>query len=173
LPQEAVAALPEKKGECRIELDGDAYLPDDYVEMPAERVAIYRRLAEAKTLSDIEMVQEELIDRFGRLPEAAENLMGLVSLKLLGTKLGLRSLQIAPRQVLGIFSENGHPQKGEPLKQWIGSMVQRAAAPFEFVQWPGFGIRLPIPKPQQPLPLTLKFLRSFFEEEQSGEAKTK
>jgi transcription-repair coupling factor (superfamily II helicase) len=48
LPQEAVAALPEKKDECRVELEGDAYLPDDYVEMPAS-AAIYRRLAEAKT----------------------------------------------------------------------------------------------------------------------------
>jgi len=171
LPQEAGAALSEKKDECRVELDSDAYLPDDYVEIPAERVAIYRRLAEAKKLSDIEMVQEELIDRFGRLPEAAENLMGLASLKLLGTKLGLRSLQIAPRQSLGIFAPNGHPPKGEPMKQWIGSMVQRAAAPFEFVQWPAFGIRLPIPKPQRPLPLTLKFLRSLLKEEQTGAAK--
>jgi hypothetical protein len=107
------------------------------------------------------------------LPEAAENLMGLASLKLLGTKLGLRSLQIAPRQALGIFGENGRPPKGEPLKQWIGSMVQRAAVAFEFVQWPGFGFRLPVPKPQRALPLTLKLLRSLVKEEQIGEPKTK
>ncbi len=168
-PQEAIAAVSEKKEECRVELDGDAYLPDDYVEMPAERVAIYRRLAEAKKLSDIAAVQEELADRFGRLPEAAENLLGLANLKLLGTALGLKSLQIASRQSLGVFAENGRPQKGEPLKQWIGSMVQRAAAPFEFIQRPGLGFRLPVPKPQKALPLTLKFLRSLVLEEKLGE----
>ncbi|MCI0695333.1 transcription-repair coupling factor [candidate division KSB1 bacterium] len=168
-PQEAIAAISEKKEECRVELDGDAYLPDDYVEMPAERVAIYRRLAEAKKLSDIAAVQEELADRFGRLPEAAENLLGLGNLKLMGTALGLKRLQIASRQSLGIFAENGRPTKGEPMKQWIGSMVQRAAAPFEFIQRPDFGFRLPVPKPQKALPLTLKFLRSLVPEEKLGE----
>jgi len=160
MPQEAIAAVAEKKEECRVELDGDAFLPEDYVAMPAERVAIYRRLAEAKKLADIQSVQEELADRFGRLPEAAENLLGMASLKIIGTALGLKSLQIAPRQSLGIFGENGRPAKGEPMKQWIGSMVQRAAVPFEFVQRPGFGVRLPISKQQKALPLTLKFLRS-------------
>jgi hypothetical protein len=52
-------------------------------------------------------------------------------------------------------------------------MVQRAALPFEFVQWPGFGVRLPIPKQQRALPLTLRFLRSLLKEEQIEEAKTK
>jgi len=183
LPHEAIAAAAERKEECRVELDDDAYLPDDYVEMPAERVAIYRRLAEAKKLAEIEAVQEELADRFGRLPEAAENLLGMASLKLLGTALGLKNLQITPRQSLGIFGENpasplydfkgkAGPIKGEPIKQWLGSMVQRAAMPFEFVQWPGLGVRLPIPKPQRALPLTLKFLKSLLKDEQTGEVKT-
>jgi len=171
-PQEAVAAVSEKKEECRVELDGDAYLPDDYVEIPAERVAIYRRLAEAKKISEIEAVREELADRFGRLPEAAENLLGMASLKLIGTALGLRSLQITARQSLGIFGENGpgSPLKSfkegrrEPMKQWLGSMVHRAALPFEFVQQPGLGVRLPIPKPERALPVTLKFLKSLLQE---------
>ena len=173
MPSEAIAAVAEKKEECRVELDGDAYLPDDYVAMPAERVAIYRRLAEAKKLDEIQSVQEELADRFGRLPEPAENLLGMASLKIIGTALGLKSLQIAPRQSLGIFGENGRPAKGEPMKQWIGSMMQRAAVPFEFVQWPGFGVRLPIPKLQKALPLTLKFLRSLLIDAPVIDMKTK
>lgn len=171
MPQTAVA-VSEKKEECRVELEDDAYLPDDYVEYPAERVAIYRRLAEAKNLADIAAVRDELADRFGRLPEAAENLLGMANLKLMGTALGLRSLQIAPRQSLAIFGGNKRPAKGEPMKQWLGSMLQRAAVPFEFVQWPDLGMRLPIPKSQRALPLTLKFLRSLLEE-QTGDVKTK
>ncbi|MDZ7291015.1 MAG: transcription-repair coupling factor [candidate division KSB1 bacterium] len=176
LPQEAIPELGERREECRVEMDGDAYLPADYVEIPAERVAIYRRLAEAKKLSEIEAVREELADRFGRLPEAAENLLGLASLKILGTALGLRRLQIAPRQSMGIFGEyphvfsnssNGRPgQRGEPLKQWIGLMVQRAVMPFEFIQRPSLGFRLPVPKPHSALPVTLKFLQGWLTEEQ-------
>jgi transcription-repair coupling factor (superfamily II helicase) len=114
-------------------------------------------------------VQEELADRFGRLPEAAENLLGLANLKLMGTTLGLKRLQITVRQSLGLFAENGRPTKGEPMKQWVGSMMQRAAVPFEFIQRPDLGFRLPVPRPQKALPLTLKFLRSLVPAEKLGE----
>jgi hypothetical protein len=95
--------------------------------------------------------------------------LGLANLKLLGTALGLKRLQITMRQSVGIFAENGRPTKGEPMKQWAGSMMQRAAAPFEFIQRPDLGFRLPVPKPQKALLLTLKFLRSLVPEEKLGE----
>jgi transcription-repair coupling factor (superfamily II helicase) len=164
LPEVVVPQLPEKRDECRVELEGDAYLPEDYVDLPAERVAIYRRLAEAKTFAEIGAVREELADRFGRLPEAAENLLGMASLKLLGTALGLRSVQVLSRQSIGIFAENGRPNQGEPFKNWVGSMVQRAAVPFEFIQRPGLGFRLNVKKQERALPMTLKLLRSLVDE---------
>jgi transcription-repair coupling factor (superfamily II helicase) len=148
-------------------------LPEDYVDLPVERVAIYRRLAEAKKLVEVEAIREELADRFGRLPEAAENLLGLVSLKLLGTALGLRSLRVFSKESVGIFSENGRPQKGEPLKKWIGSMVERATRPFEFIsdfpsskikEGRSLGFRLPISEKENVLPHTVKFLRSLVTE---------
>jgi len=51
-----------------------AILPENYVEDTMERMKIYRRLANAKTAEEVDDVKKEMIDRFGKMPESAENL---------------------------------------------------------------------------------------------------
>ncbi len=152
--------LPIEHEQCKVELDEDAFLPEDYVSRAEERVAIYRRVAEAQNLKEIEAITEELRDRFGRLPGPAQNLLGLASVRLLGTRLGLRSLRILTKDSYGIFAEEARPQQGEPFKNWVGSIVQRAAVPIEFFQNGGLGFRMRVPKGQYSLPATVKLLAS-------------
>ncbi|NUO79338.1 transcription-repair coupling factor [candidate division KSB1 bacterium] len=146
--------------QCKVELDEDAFLPEDYVSRAEERVAIYRRVAEAQNLKEIEAITEELRDRFGRLPGPAQNLLGLASVRLLGTRLGLRTLRILTKESFGVFSDEVRPQQGEPFKNWVGSIVQRAAVPIEFFQNGGLGFRMRVPKGQYSLPATVKLLAS-------------
>ncbi len=95
---------------------GDFSLTADWSAAPAERVAIYRHLAEAKKLLEIEAIAEELKDRFGRLPVPAQNLLGLASARLLGTMLGLRSLRILSRESFAVFAPEVTPAPGEPFR---------------------------------------------------------
>lgn len=152
--------LPVEHEPCKVELDEDAFLPEDYVSRAEERVAIYRRVAEAQNLKEIEAITEELRDRFGRLPGPAQNLLGLASVRLLGTRLGLRTLRILTKDSYGVFAEEARPQQGEPFKNWVGSIVQRAAVPIEFFQNGGLGFRMRVPKGQYSLPATVKLLAS-------------
>ncbi|MFQ5753263.1 MAG: transcription-repair coupling factor, partial [bacterium] len=63
-------SLPEF--ETQVEIDSDAYLPDRYIQSGSERVDIYRRLTECKTLEQMDDLRLEIVDRFGRLPEPVE-----------------------------------------------------------------------------------------------------
>jgi transcription-repair coupling factor (superfamily II helicase) len=135
-------AVEEKLPECRVDYEGDAYLPDDFVEIPAERVNIYRRLAEAKTVDDVNRIRDELRDRFGRLPDATAGLMAMVKLRLLGSRAGLRSLHISDKLMVGYFADESTNGRGEQFNKWLGSMVRHATAPFEFLQDRGIGFRL-------------------------------
>ncbi|MGH7492441.1 MAG: transcription-repair coupling factor [bacterium] len=161
--------LPVQHDECKVELDGDAYLPDDYVSLPTERVAIYRHLAEAKKLSEIEAIAEELKDRFGRLPVPAQNLLGLASVRLLGTILGLRNLRIFSRESFAIFAEEVTPAPGETFKKWVNSLLNRAPYKLEFFQNGGLGFRLRVPKGETGLPATVRLLASLTEGERHRE----
>ncbi|MFQ5863746.1 MAG: transcription-repair coupling factor [bacterium] len=130
--------------ETQIDIDLDAYLPENYVEIASERVNIYRRLTETKNMEEIDEIRLELVDRFGRLPESVENLLGFVSLRILGAKLGLRNISVNGENVQAVFGPHLLKDDGEPFKKWIGSMVENASRPFEFFQNDGLGIRMKI-----------------------------
>ncbi len=64
-----------------INLSATALLPDDYVADVCDRLVFYRRIATATDLNELSAIRVELIDRFGDLPEAAQCLFGIHSLR--------------------------------------------------------------------------------------------
>jgi transcription-repair coupling factor (superfamily II helicase) len=77
-----VAAVEEPK-DVRIDLPVDAHLPPDYIGSDRLRLEGYRRLAAAPDDAGIAAVVEELVDRYGPLPEPAQRLVALARLRLL------------------------------------------------------------------------------------------
>jgi transcription-repair coupling factor (superfamily II helicase) len=79
LLESAVRALtnqPERPlFDCSVELGWRAYLPRDYVLAPRLKLELYRRLSRLRTLNHLADFRQEMIDRFGPLPRAAENLL--------------------------------------------------------------------------------------------------
>ncbi len=98
LLEEAVAAAkgePQERAEARpviVELTLDAYLPSEYVMDEIERVDLYRRASGLGSLAEVGDLAEELVDRFGELPEPARNLLGLSRVKLLARETGASSV---------------------------------------------------------------------------------
>jgi transcription-repair coupling factor (superfamily II helicase) len=73
----------------RIDLPIPVRLPEDYVPDTWLRLKMYRRLAELNSMSEIDEMETELIDRFGPLPGVAENLMYQLRLKALARDAGV------------------------------------------------------------------------------------
>ncbi len=90
--REVRGELVEEAPEITIDLDADAYLPDQYVESPGQRIAVYRRLAATQTLDEVRTVVEELRDRYGPLPEPAQNLAEVVRLRVLARRAGVMTI---------------------------------------------------------------------------------
>ncbi|MEO0277473.1 MAG: TRCF domain-containing protein, partial [candidate division WOR-3 bacterium] len=59
--------IEEKKG--KIQVESDIYIPRDYIEDEEVIISIYKRLSEAKNISEIKEIYEEIKDRFGKMPE--------------------------------------------------------------------------------------------------------
>jgi transcription-repair coupling factor (superfamily II helicase) len=75
--------------EVIIEVGLDAFLPNEYVPGSTERFELYRRLYNATDESQIADVEHEIIDRFGPAPQQAQNLFGIVRVRLLASRIGL------------------------------------------------------------------------------------
>jgi transcription-repair coupling factor (superfamily II helicase) len=88
-----------KKIECKIELPLIANLPVEYVNSERLRLDIYRRLAEAQDIESISEIKAELLDRFGAIPQATEELMKVANLRLFARSLGITDISISGKHL--------------------------------------------------------------------------
>ncbi|KUI26753.1 transcription-repair coupling factor [Mycobacterium sp. IS-1742] len=82
-------ATPQESKDVRIDLPVDANLPPDYIGSDRLRLEAYRRLAAAPDDAGIDAVIDELVDRYGPLPEPAQRLVGVARLRLLCRAYGI------------------------------------------------------------------------------------
>lgn len=100
-----------------ISIDMEMQIPSGYIENTAERIAAYRRIAEAETIKDIHGIREELRDRFGLLPQETMNLIETALIKRIGQSLGVRSVAVkGPRAQLDFLPEHVEHEGGEIIK---------------------------------------------------------
>ncbi len=83
----------EEEPECTVSLQVSAFLPDSYVRYPAQRMALYRRIAMIRCREDMEDMADELIDRYGNLPPAAESLLRIAYLRALAVACGMKAVR--------------------------------------------------------------------------------
>jgi transcription-repair coupling factor (superfamily II helicase) len=75
-------------------LDRPAHLPDGYVPDDDVKLDLYRRLARGIESGEIDGLRDELRERFGPLPDAAENLLDMARLRVMGAALGLQNVLV-------------------------------------------------------------------------------
>lgn len=131
--EQAVQALSEGKEpslnqllakQCDVVLNLPALLPDNYIGDVNLRLSLYKRIANCNNSEQITALKSELVDRFGLLPAATENLLKITQIKLRADKLGISKVE-GNVQAIGLeFLPN---TRVEPIKviQLIQQQPQR------------------------------------------------
>ncbi|RZJ95625.1 MAG: DEAD/DEAH box helicase, partial [Brevundimonas sp.] len=81
----------------KLNLASGGGLPEDYVPDATVRINLYARLAQLSTVEDIDALHEEIEDRFGPLPEAAETLLTAARLAVLAMAAGVIEIASGPK----------------------------------------------------------------------------
>jgi len=93
--------------DCALESDIEMYFPDQYVPSDSERMLLYRELdnlANSNRLdADLEAYRKRLIDRFGKIPAVAEELINVVPLRVLGKQLGIEKIMLKQQKMYLYF----------------------------------------------------------------------
>mgnify|MGYP001026060141 FL=1 len=97
LVEEAVRELKgtekeETKEDPFLDLPVSAFIGDDYVSDPRQKIDLYRKINAAMTLEDLRGLEEEFQDRFGDLPEPSRNLLRIARIKILSRDLRASSI---------------------------------------------------------------------------------
>jgi transcription-repair coupling factor (superfamily II helicase) len=84
----------EEVADVKIEIPIDAHVPHDYVAEERLRLEAYKRLAAASTDEEIAAVAEELVDRYGQLPEPVSNLLAVARLRIHARRAGVAEIVV-------------------------------------------------------------------------------
>ena len=93
----------------QITVDAPIMIPEDYVPDLAVRMALYRRLNDAKDKAEIEALAAEMIDRFGDLPSATSNLIKLIEIKHQAITANIAKIDVGARGTLVTFHQDDFP----------------------------------------------------------------
>jgi transcription-repair coupling factor (superfamily II helicase) len=85
--------------EVRIELPVDAHLPHDYIPSERLRLEMYKRLAEVRADDDVDLLLEELVDRYGEPPVEVQSLLIVARFRARARQAGIGEITIAGKNV--------------------------------------------------------------------------
>ena len=94
----------EEEGiECQMDVDFDAYIPESYIPNEEQKLEVYQKISTIGSEEEVDL-KDELIDRYGDLPDKVENLFLVAMLKLSLSKIGVLECKIKRGEILMQFS---------------------------------------------------------------------
>ncbi|VEG29679.1 transcription-repair coupling factor [Actinomyces howellii] len=105
-----VGQEPEVDEDLRVELPVDATIPEDYVPHERLRLEAYTKFAAARSEAEVEDVLDELVDRYGPVPDPVTRLAALARLRSLAAGLGVREIVAQGKSVR--FAPVSLPESG-------------------------------------------------------------
>ena len=96
---EAVLALKgerpeEEQFETVVDCDIDAFIPDGYIKNEYLKLDVYKRISAIETDEEYMDMQDELIDRFGDIPNSVDNLLRIAELKAMAHRAYVTEVNI-------------------------------------------------------------------------------
>jgi len=114
-------AVRELKGEeiedevrASVNLGIDIRIDDEYVPDMAQRLVVYRKVAAARSETEVSEVLGEIRDRYGPLPDSVQNLAAYGRIRVMADKLGLESIDRQGGAVVMKFRDNAQKASHAP-----------------------------------------------------------
>ena len=92
-------SAPDVLDEVRIELPVEAHLPHDYIGSERLRLEMYKRLAEVRADADVDVIAEEMVDRYGEPPQEVLSLQLVARFRARARQAGIREVTLAGKNV--------------------------------------------------------------------------
>jgi transcription-repair coupling factor (superfamily II helicase) len=128
---------------AEVNLHAPALLPEDYLPDVHLRLVLYKRIAAAHDLEALTQLREEIIDRFGALPDSAKRLFSATAIKIRATPLGVRKIDVGPKGARIEFVDKPNVDPGLILK-----LFQSAPRTYRFDGQNRVRILSDMPKPE-------------------------
>lgn len=92
--------------DCQIDTDMELLFPDQYIQSISERMLLYRELDNMETEDALQQFELGLIDRFGKLPKASQELLEVVRLRWVAIEIGIERIILKNKKMICYFVSN-------------------------------------------------------------------
>lgn len=82
----------EEEFETTVDLETDAYIPESYIRNEVQKLDMYKRVALLQTEEELSELQDELIDRFGDIPQSVNRLLEIALIRAVAHKVYVTQL---------------------------------------------------------------------------------
>jgi transcription-repair coupling factor (superfamily II helicase) len=86
------APVAQKPWSTVLDIQLDAYIPGEYIYDSVQKIEIYKKVAVLKSLEEVAELHDELVDRFGDLPESVHHLLAVARLKIYGAMYAIETI---------------------------------------------------------------------------------
>lgn len=111
--KELQGSAPADPTKTSMELKIDAYIPSRYIDSEKQKYEIYRKIAGLETSEEVDELQEELLDRYGDIPQSVLNLMEIAKVKNGASSVGIEQIKEMKEEIRFVFAHNKYL---EPLE---------------------------------------------------------
>jgi transcription-repair coupling factor (superfamily II helicase) len=101
--QQIKGTVVEEEPDPTLHLNVSAFIPEEYVADPHHRLSLYKRLSSSQQVGDLALLNGEIQDRYGVLPEPVERLFEIMQIRVLAKSLRLASIEIKDGTVVVSF----------------------------------------------------------------------
>ena len=91
--------IDEDEFQTMVDMEIDAFIPSSYIRSESQKLEIYKRIAGIETFEECEDMQDELLDRFGDLPKAVQNLLAVAALKIRAHRVYVKEVVEKPGEI--------------------------------------------------------------------------
>jgi len=99
----------------RIRIESDHYFPEEYISSEKERLEIYRKMLEFSDDKEFTQLEQELLDRFGIIPEKAKVAIQYYKLRMLTNKADIKSLKMKKGDIVLEFDNKRLPARSKMM----------------------------------------------------------
>jgi transcription-repair coupling factor (superfamily II helicase) len=128
----------EEEPDPTLRLNVSAFIPEDYVADPHQRLSLYKRLSSSTQIGDLALLHGEIQDRFGPPPEPVERLLEVMQIRLQAKALRLASIELKTGSV--VVTLDG---KSKVAQTAIHRLMDRYKSRIRFVSPLAFELQMP------------------------------
>lgn len=134
-----------------------AYFPETYIPSSSVRIDFYKRMSESESIQDIDNIEIELVDRYGKIPQEGHNLLDISRIRVLCNHIGFSKLEFSEKSTTFEFVGNVKDDSKSNVFNAVQEVLHSLGANYKFIPSNSFKFSI-FHNGDSPLSITKQFL---------------